>query len=154
MKRLVYYTMLLIAAVCTVSGCSKNAGEESFPVAGEWHLASVTGLDMEDLDVYAVFGNDGRFELYQKVGAGRHWRFDGTYSLAGTVLSGTYSDGTEWGSTYEYSLAGDGQSLTLKALNGSEEESLYDRQDVPDEIRSGAVTVKAAGAEKAPEPFL
>ena len=104
---------------------------------------------MESIDVYVSFG-DGTFDLYQKVGEGRYFLYDGTYTLTGNVLSGLYSDGTSWGSDYDISLETD--SLVLTAKNGSGEVSTYVRKAIPAEV-SGNVAVKSSMKE-APVPFL
>ena len=104
---------------------------------------------MESIDVYVSFG-DGTFDLYQKVGEGRYFLYDGTYTLTGNVLSGLYSDGTSWGSDYDISLETD--SLVLTANNGSGEVSVYTREDIPAEVL-GNITVKSS-IGLYPVPFL
>lgn len=143
--------LFLTAILLSISSCGKTHSAEPYPIdiTGEWHLVSAGELPMESIDVYVSFG-DGTFDLYQKVGEGRYFLYDGTYTLTGNVLSGLYSDGTSWGSDYDISLETD--SLVLTANNGSGEVSTYVRKAIPDEV-SGNVAVKSS-MEEAPVPFL
>lgn len=148
--------MMLLAASLHFASCSKDTQSGPTAVTGEWHLTSVTGLDLAtaDVDVYVVFGDD-TFELYQKLGEGRHYRFSGTYTVSGTSLDGVYGDGTPWGGSYTFSVGENGNMLTMVSINaaGYEETCTYARETVPDEVKSEAVVLKSS-ASGAPVPFL
>lgn len=110
-------------------------------------MVSSGETDMEQVDVYLSF-TDGNFEIYQKLGNSRYWIFSGTYTVTGNTVTGKYSDGSSWGSYYESRLENDGSVLVLTALNGSAEESVYNRTPVPDEVKAEAVPAVKSGADE------
>ena len=122
-------------------GCKKDKKPVDYKalITGEWHCVP----SEIDADVYAVFEEDGGFELYQKVGEGRHRHYSGTWSSEGNTLSGAYADGSVWGSTYKMEFPDDG-TMTLTALNGSEEVMTYLRESVPAEVKESCVEVKSS----------
>lgn len=139
MKKLLFiFTALMIIAS---TGCKK----EEKPIdcmatlPGEWHCAP------EDIDaeVYASFKEDGSFDLYQKIGEGRYRHYTGTWTCEGSTLSGVYSDGVAWGSSYTMDFK-DNDNMTLTALNGSEEVMAYTRESVPSEVKEDCIEVKSS----------
>lgn len=143
MKRFLTYIVSGAALLALSLSCGKlpDSGEPSAledGISGEWNLVSVTGLDMSEIDVYLVLEEE-TFELYQKVGTGRHYLYTGIYHLDGDELTGEYSDGTSWGSSYLTQISPDGNTLVLEADNVSHETSTYTRKAVPDEIRTEAL---------------
>jgi hypothetical protein len=107
-------------------------------IVAEWHLVSVSGLSSTP-HVYVDFRQDLSFELYQKVGEGRYRKFDGTYAVSGTILSGKYSDGEKWGSDYAVSF--DGEKMLLTAQNGSEEVCTYEKKALSETDKAEAILV-------------
>ena len=63
--------------------------------------------------------------MSQTLGEGRARNFSGVWTLVETTLSGSYSDGTAWGSSYEVSLSEDKSHLTLTS---AKEVYIYKRQ--------------------------
>ena len=99
-------TALIFAAALVVfglAGCNKNNPDDlAAKIVGQWELVgaefptkSVTVGD-EVLTVYVDFQAGGVFTLYQQLGEGRFEVFDGSWSLAGDLLSGRYSDNSAW----------------------------------------------------------
>lgn len=148
MKKVLLYAAALFAFVCAV-GCKKEENKINYAetIIGEWHCTP-EGLEA---DIYVSFDAEGGFELYQKIGEGRHRRYSGTYGIEGNTLSGTYSDGNPWGSSYSMESVSD-KEMKLTALNGSEEVTNYFREDIPAEVKDNAVNTK--GPDNGERPLL
>ena len=140
-------TVLIFAAVLLVfglAGCNKNNPDDlAAKIVGQWELAgaefptkSVTVGD-EVLTVYVDFQAGGVFTLYQQLGEGRFEVFDGSWSLAGDLLSGRYSDNSVWASDYQVSVEGD--VLTVEST-----------EDVPVAVYNAQGAQVAAGVANAP----
>ena len=110
------------------TGCKKEDKKIDYKanLIGEWHCAP----DNMDADIYVEFAQDGSFALYQQVGEGRYRNFSGSWECEENILSGTYADGTPWGSSYQMDF--DDDTMTLTAMNGSNEVMTYIREDIPD----------------------
>ena len=138
MRRILFIltALMMIGAV----SCKKEEKNIDYKakLTGEWHYVPE---DFE-ADIYAVFEADGNFDLYQQLGGGRHKHYSGTWSSEKSTLSGTYSDGNAWGSTYKMEFSDD-NTMILTALNGSEDVRTYIREDVPDEVKKNCVEVKS-----------
>ena len=133
----------LMLALSVVFGSLSCGGGEDTPQVGtkivaEWHLVGVSGMTSVP-QVYVDFAQDMSFELYQKVGEGRYRKYEGTYTVAGSVVSGPYSDGEKWGSDYKASF--EGEKMTLTAQNGSEEACTYEKKALSDTDKAEAVLV-------------
>ena len=114
-------------------------------IVGDWHCQA-TSVDAE---IYVTFTAEGTFALYQKIGEGAFRLYNGTYTLAGTVLSGKYNDGSAWGASYEVTSS-DSDTLTLTAEGVVE---TYGRVTggIPEEVLAGCVTVvKSNGISEIP----
>lgn len=109
--------------------CSKDADIYD-NLVGEWHYSD------NDTDVYIAFGESGEYELFQKIGAGRYREYRGKWFLEKGILSGDYAEGSEWGSSYKVEV--NSNTLTLIALNGSEEVTVYTRESIPASVRESA----------------
>lgn len=141
MKTIKNILFALSVAFAFVS-CGGDSGEEgpvvSEAIVAEWHLISVSGISSVP-QVYVNFAKDMSFELYQKIGEGRYRKFEGTYSVAGSTVSGKYSDGEKWGSDYAASF--EGERLVLTAQNGSEEVCTYEKKALSESDKADAVLV-------------
>ena len=88
-------------------------------ILGEWQLTEMGGVEVSSLStsVYIEFKEDKSFDMYQKVGEiSRYRKFVGTYSVSGSIVSGEYKDGEEWGSDYRVTLEAEGQVLVMTAV--------------------------------------
>lgn len=133
MKRTVYAIFAAVAALM-LGSCQKTQTINS-PVVGDWHLASwMSESHPEDFDVYISFRNDGTFQMYQKVETPAFVMFSGTYSVSGSVISGTYSDGLPWSTSYSFSLSADNSVLTMTSQTQNAEVSVYERSEIPAEV--------------------
>jgi len=139
MKKLLRF--LAIIAICgSVLGCKKTPKADPTPqCTGEWQLSSISVKSVsyagQAIDIYVSFVSDGNFELYQKIGQGRFRKYTGTWSLSGTTLSGVYSSGKEWGSSYEVSV--DDETMTLTSAV-AEEVSVYKKSSIPESVKAEA----------------
>lgn len=133
-------TLSIISVLCAALLFVGCGNEEDTPkvdpavkIIGEWHCAP----EGYDVDVYVVFGDEGDFDEYQRLGEGRYRHYNGTYIVDNGVLSGLYADGTEWGSTYTISFSG--ETMTLTANNESAEAIVYTMTTIPEEVKEEAI---------------
>ena len=139
--------LALAAAVLVAASCQKEDLGPTLDkeLVGTWHLAEtlVEGEELDtEADVYLVLNSDCTFALYQKTGSqsDRYDLYTGVCSAEGGVLSGTYASGTPWGSSYKYKVSG--SSLTLTSSDNMEEQ-VYDKADLPQNIKVNADTKSA-----------
>ena len=146
MKR---YFLLFIALVAFATGCSNDDdnARKSIDIVGEWHCTPAEFT----ADVYVAFMEDGSFDLYQMVGQGRYRHFDGSWSVERNILSGSYADGTPWGSSYAVTKLDD-NTLTLTAENGSMEVMTYYRESIPASVKEESTDVRSL--DSAEQPIL
>lgn len=139
MKKIIFVSML-----CTLLfSCKKDqAVEETSSIVGSWHLTALEQIDtrsvtvgQEEVDIYINFTSQNTFQLYQMVGAGKYRSFSGTWLLDGDELSGTYDDKTAWGTKYRVEL---NNSKTKLILTSAGEQYIYEKEQIPDSILSGA----------------
>lgn len=141
MKKALY---IILAAICMLTSCKKEMTLAE-KIVGDWHCQA-TSVDAE---IYVTFTAEGTFALYQKIGEGAFRLYNGTYTLAGTVLSGKYNDGSAWGASYEVTSS-DSDTLTLTAEGVVE---TYGRVTggIPEEVLASCVTVvKSNGISEIP----
>lgn len=139
MKTIYRIILALSVLLASVACGEKNEGPAvSEKIVAEWHLISVSGMTSAP-QVYVDFSQDLSFVLYQKIGEGRFRKYDGTYTVTGSVVSGKYSDGEKWGSDYEASF--EGEKLILTAQNGSSEVCTYEKKALPDTDKAEAILV-------------
>lgn len=134
--------IICAAMVIFAAGCSKPSNDiQSLDgkLVGEWHLTQTEydGSVLEtNSDVRIAFNADCTFELFQKSGdQTRYTKFCGTCNFDGKTLSGTYNDGTPWGSAYQVSLSGDTLTLTNDTLT---ETQTYTKEAISEDIRNNA----------------
>ena len=121
--------------------CSKSEEHKPLDITGDWNITSITTksatIGSQNVDVYISFQQGGAFTLYQKTGSGRFQKYEGTWTLSGKLLSGNYSDGTSWGTTYNVSLHD--EMLTLESNTTPVEVSVYKRTSIPQSVVSEAI---------------
>lgn len=151
MKRVFNMILSLLAVLVMASGCEEVSSPSM--VEGEWHCAA------DEWDIYIDFASTGTFQLYQLLGQGRHYLYNGTWHLEDNILSGQYNDGTSWGSDYTVSFDSTDAtpgSMTLTPTNGSNEVHTYERTTIPEEVRNGSVVEVRSGVveTRIPAPIL
>ncbi|MBO8479076.1 MAG: hypothetical protein IAB80_09360 [Bacteroidetes bacterium] len=139
---------ILCASLAGACGCTRNGGPEgqdgeAGPVTGQWHLESWGMLTQEQADVYVSFGEDGTFDLYQRVYTPYYEHYDGSYTQQDGCISGTYSDGTAWNAAYTVTVSDDKTRLTLTNTANSDDAAVYRAETIPEEIISGALSLKS-----------
>lgn len=126
----------LVAALALFSSCKE---EEDLPlnIIGTWNITGIqtkaANLGGQTVDVYITFDEGNTFDLYQMVGQGRYSHYAGTWSLVETTLTGKYSDGTSWGSSYEISQNDERTTLTMSAAG---EDYTYKKSSLPSDLQS------------------
>lgn len=144
-----------LAAVLTFAGCDKPEKEnpsvdDKGSIIGQWHLVSWSTLSAAD--IYLSFNKEGRFNLYQRLYAPTYSHYEGVYHLNGNKLTGSYSDGTAWGSpTYTVGFSDNGTKLTLTGTT-EDDVAVYVKESIPDYILSGEMSTKLAVEDMENEP--
>ena len=127
---------LSVAMLLGLFSCSKSEEDKPLDITGDWNITSITTksatIGSQNVDVYISFQQGGAFTLYQKTGSGRFQKYEGTWTLSGKLLSGNYSDGTSWGTTYNVSLKD--EMLTLESNTTPVEVSVYKRTSIPQSV--------------------
>ena len=148
MRRVLLYSIALMFAISAWS-CTKTdpegpavtpdeeIGEEveeqtnyAALIVGEWCFVD-PGYKA---DVYISFEAEFTFDIYQKIGDGRQQHYTGTWSIEENIISGVYSDGTEWGSSYSLEFM-ESDTMLMTALNGSQDVMTYIREEIPADVK-------------------
>lgn len=122
MKRII--NILLIGAALILSACGEDGKEsKALDITGTWELTGIeitkaAQLGSETIEVSITFNPDKTFSLRQTLGSGRPKDFSGTWQLTGTILTGKYSNGKAWGSSYEVTV--NGTEMTMTPEGGAE----------------------------------
>ena len=131
--------IVLAFAVLAAAVSRGKKAEKPLDITGEWNLTRVetkaTTIGDQTVDVYVSFASDKSFEIYQMLGTGRYRKFSGTWTLTEKTLDGKYSDGTQWGSSYEVEISAD--VMTLSSASG--EVSTYKKSSIPDFVKNEAI---------------
>ena len=137
MKKLLY----IFAALMLIASCGKNE-EGKKPeinleeqIVGQWHSTSIS----VDGDIYIEFDQAKTFELYQQIGEGAYRLYRGTWNLEGDLLTGKYNDGEDWAAAYNVAIADN--VLTMTSTNDAAEVSVYEKSEVPAEVKDNCITV-------------
>ena len=149
----IFNIMFAAVAICLTAACQKEEIKDSVnpAIVGEWHLSTVEvdgAVQKYSYDVYFAINNDGTFELYQKSGTQtRYTKFTGTCRSEGNVLSGVYSSGTPWGTSYTALVSGG--MLVLTSADGVEVQE-YTKESLSQEEKLAANISTRAMDEMAP----
>ena len=145
--------MFAAVAICFTAACQKEEVKDIVDpaIVGEWHLSTVEvdgAVQKYSYDVYFAINNDGTFELYQKSGTQtRYTKFTGTCKSEGNQLSGVYSSGTPWGTSYTALVSGG--MLVLTTADGVEVQE-YTKESLSQEEKLAANISTRAIEEVAP----
>lgn len=136
MKNLKIWSLIALFAMALV-GCSGDDDTNGTDIYGKWQLTSVSGCTPE-FNVYVEFTNDGTFNLYQQVWTLTYEHYTGNFTINGNVVSGTYSDGSAWIGSYNFSTT----NSKLKLINtaNSDEVNVYTACKIPREVIDEATT--------------
>lgn len=149
-------TILLgLAAMFALAGCGETNKIETpkgcdGSIVGEWHLVSWSSLNAAD--IYMSFGDNGTFDIYQRLYKPTYSHYEGTYRISGNTLSGTYSDGTAWSNaSYVIGFSDNGNRLTLTGTTAGDT-AVYVKEPIPSYILSGELGTKLTTDEPEEEP--
>ena len=126
MKRIIY---IAIVALTAFVGCQKeNKPGLADLICGEWRGSELS----VEAGIYLNFTSDGTFELYQKLEGDDFELKKGSWSLSGDIISGKYSDGEPWATSYKVSVNGD--VMTMVSQDGSAETNVYEKCEIPENL--------------------
>lgn len=105
-------------------------------VVGSWRIKSFCGQDA-DADLYIDFKYNGEFVIMQRTSSYIYVQYGGTYTVDGSnrTISGEYSDGVEWATSYKYSVDED-MNLVLESVGEKSEITIYESADMPSGVES------------------
>lgn len=140
MKR--FFSIAALMLLCLLAtGCPEKPVEDPLDITGEWQLSQIStkaSIGGQTVDVYIAFLESGSFELYQLLGTGRYRHYTGSWTLSDKTLSGTYSGGGAWASSYTVEMDASKTTMTLTAADGSETHT-YRKQAIPESVTAGAL---------------
>lgn len=141
------YIVLAALGLCLLAGCGSSDKEKVSPTAkllvGEWQLKSWTGENPQDFDIYLSFTANQTFEIYQRIAEVKYQKFSGNFQVNNDVLTGKYSSGTNFGSSYDISFNESGSTLTLTSATNITEVSVYERSTIPNSVKDGSIVMKS-----------
>lgn len=98
-------------------------------MSGTWRLDRWRGTT-PNFEVYMDIQGDGTVTLWQKIES-REWsRYNSTATLNNDIISGTYSDGIAWSTSYSVTL--DDEVMTWTSTLDSSDISIYTRTTLPE----------------------
>ncbi len=114
-------------------------------VVGEWKLTAWSVSSTFKNDVYLELKADRTFTLYQNLQAAGYTKYTGTYTYDGatSTISGLYSDGKAWATSYKVEIPTI-STLVWTASNNSADISTYTKTTIPDNVKSSTVAPAAA----------
>lgn len=140
MKRIIIAAITLLTAVmsCEKTNTPKKETLQD-KLCKEWSLTDGT----VDIEIYVSFMADGSFGLYQRLGTSTFTHYSGTWTLSGNILSGKYSDGTDWGASYEVLFYD--KLMELTSQTAIPESRTYEQKSIPEEVKQNAASTKSIG---------
>ena len=132
------FRMILMLIISLVMVSCKEEKPKVLDITGQWELADIVDtksvqIGSETVEIYIDFKADNTFELWQKLGEGRHRKHKGTWTLTESVLTGKYSDGKAWGASYEVSIE-DG-TLVISEQKAGMQTYIYHSCTIPSSLK-------------------
>lgn len=143
---------IVAALALLMAGCGgSDKKKEEAPRYDGWMLTRWNGGTELSGKVFLQLNEDMTFALYQCIDTPGYLKLTGTYVKEGQILSGRYSDGTPWESSY----AIEKQTETELQLRSETDDvvSLYTAVEIPAYAKDGVVG-RSAHAPEAAKPFL
>ncbi len=138
-----YFAIFAVALLALV-GCEPTLTPGgSSDIDGQWHIVEWNG-EAPEFDVYVDF-NKGKFDIYQQVYSLYYEHFEGTYKTSGEIITGSYTDGSNWACGYKFEVSG--KKLTLSSQEDSSIVSVYERCEIPQSVIDEATTTRATDAK-------
>lgn len=150
-----------ILALCAFAACEpdNNGGNgggtvgdwsDSGSAVGEWALTEWNNSQDLPFGVYMRFNEDKSFDLYQHTSNVLWVHYTGTYSLNGNTLSGVYSDGVNWATSYTIKYNNNAEPKQIQ-LTSSDNVGIYTATTIPDAVidqASEAVVARSGEVER------
>lgn len=135
--------------------CALALNVATISLLGEWKLTSWSSGSEFQNDVYLELKSDNTFILYQNLQASGYTKYTGTYQMNSStnVISGTYSDGKAWATTYKVAFP-TVTTLTMTASNNAADVSTYTKTTIPDNVKSLVATSAVRVSVKTERRFL
>jgi hypothetical protein len=114
-----------------MTGCQKEVTLSDL-LCGEWRGSELS----VDAGIYIDFNADGSFEIFQKMNGDSFELKSGSWSMAGSTLSGKYKDGEAWSSSYTISISANVLTMTSQAEGG--EVNKYMKTTIPAAVKEAA----------------
>ena len=146
-----------LLAICAVVACkpdnnggsgNNNGGNDTWSSSGspvgEWVLSQWNGSEDLPFGVYLRLNEDNTFDLYQHTLSVLWVHYEGTFSLNGSTLTGTYY-------TIKYSNDSEPKQIKLTRKGDTEDVGIYTATEIPTEVTdqaSEAVNVRSIIIEK------
>ena len=136
MKKILFF----ISALILLISCGEKGGKQpeltlEEKLCADWHSTSLS----LDADVYISFADNNTFELYQKIVEGAYRLYRGTWNLEEDILTGKYNDGENWAASYNVDVAD--KTLTMTSNNDAAEASVYEKTEIPAEVKETCETI-------------
>lgn len=143
-----YFAIFAIALLALVGckGRNNNGPAGASDIDGQWHIVQWNG-ETPEFDVYVEF-KDGKFNIYQQVYSLYYEKYDGSFNVNGDIVTGTYTDGSNWACGYKFAVSGN--QLTMYSQEDISVTSVYEKCQIPQAIIDEATTTRSAEAV----PFL
>lgn len=129
---------MILAVSLIMASCGGEKQPKALDITGQWELTDITEtksvqIGSEKIEIYIDFKSDNTFALWQKLGEGRHRKYEGTWTLTESVLTGKYSDGKAWGASYEVSIE-DG-TLVMSEQKAGMQTYIYHSCTIPSSLK-------------------
>lgn len=126
-------SMTMVILLLSLHSCEKE-NDLKVRISGDWKLISIDNTPAgEELEVRISFSHDG-FSIYQRAEAEVFYTYYcGAWSMEDSKISGTYSDGSEWGNSYSVDISSN-DILTLTTTSAPYEVTCYTREELPSSI--------------------
>lgn len=134
MKNKIYalaLSLLMLMVACGKDDATEG-GNLGRDIAKDWKLVSVNGVEPE-FTVYLRF-DSGIFNIFQQLYTWDYLFYDGTYSVKGGVVSGSYFDGTSWKCSYKGLLSNNGKRLKLVSKEKNPITNIYEECVIPQSV--------------------
>ena len=136
-----YFALFAVVLLAFVGCNNKNNGtSNASDIDGQWHIVEWNN-ETPEFDVYIEF-KAGKFTIYQQVYSVFFEKFEGNYNVNKGVVTGTYTDGSNWACGYKFEVAG--SELTLKSQEDTSIVSVYKKCTIPQSVIDEAAKTRAS----------
>ena len=136
-----FFAIFAVALLALV-GCNnkENGSGDASGLIGQWHIVEWNN-ETPEFDVYVEF-KEGKFNIYQQVYSLYYEHYTGSYNVNGDIISGTYTNGSNWACGYKFEVAD--KELTLYSQEDTSIVSVYKKCTIPQEVIDEATTTRSS----------